>query len=71
MLCCAKINLYLKIVGKRADGYHDIQTLFLPLHDLSDEVCVAPSDTPGLAMRCSQPSLPTNQANLRLPPSLL
>jgi len=64
MLCCAKINLYLKIVGKRADGYHDIQTLFLPLHDLSDEVCVAPSDTPGLAMRCSQPSLPTNQANL-------
>lgn len=64
MLCCAKINLYLKIIGKRADGYHDIQTMFLPLPDLADELSIVPAATPGLTMRCSEPSLPTNQANL-------
>ena len=26
-----KINLGLNIVGKRSDGYHDIETLFLPI----------------------------------------
>jgi 4-diphosphocytidyl-2-C-methyl-D-erythritol kinase len=64
MLSCAKINLYLRIIGKRADGYHDIQTLFLPLPELADELAVSLSDVPGITMSCSEPSLPTNQANL-------
>lgn len=28
---CCKINLGLNIVGKRADGYHDIETVFYPV----------------------------------------
>ena len=34
--CFAKINLFLQINGKRADGYHNLQSLFLPikLHDV-------------------------------------
>lgn len=28
---CAKINLGLNIVGKRCDGYHDIETVFYPI----------------------------------------
>ena len=34
---CAKINLGLNIVAKRADGYHDIETVFYPI-PLYDEL---------------------------------
>ena len=37
---CAKINLYLDVVGKRADGYHDVKTLMHTV-DLSDEITVS------------------------------
>src|SRR5207245_3636736 len=37
----AKINLALAITGKRADGYHDLRSVFARL-DLADEVDVAP-----------------------------
>ena len=33
-----KINLGLHIVGKRPDGYHDLETIFLPVKDLRDEL---------------------------------
>ena len=35
----AKINLFLKIVDKRSDGYHDIQSIF-QLIDLHDEISI-------------------------------
>jgi 4-diphosphocytidyl-2-C-methyl-D-erythritol kinase len=35
----AKLNLFLHIVGKRPDGYHDLQTLF-QLVDLCDEIAI-------------------------------
>src|SRR5258707_11971719 len=38
----AKLNLALAVVGKRADGYHDLRSVFARL-DLEDEVRVAPS----------------------------
>ena len=28
----AKINIYLKVLGKRADGYHDLETLMVPIN---------------------------------------
>ncbi|MEJ2591367.1 MAG: 4-(cytidine 5'-diphospho)-2-C-methyl-D-erythritol kinase [Candidatus Thiodiazotropha sp.] len=34
----AKLNLMLRIVGRRADGYHELQTVFQFL-DLGDELC--------------------------------
>ena len=40
-----KINLGLHVVGKRADGYHDLETIFLPVHDLTDNLTIEPSDT--------------------------
>lgn len=36
----AKINLGLAVMRKRADGYHDLQTIFLPVRELHDELTV-------------------------------
>ena len=42
-LCPAKINLFLKVVGKRPDGFHALESLFA-LTDLTDELSVEISD---------------------------
>jgi len=42
-LCPAKINLFLKVVGKRADGFHELESLFA-FTDLFDELSVEVSD---------------------------
>lgn len=39
----AKINVFLRILGRRDDGYHDLETVLLPL-DLHDVLSIAPSD---------------------------
>lgn len=39
----AKINPYLRVLGKRPDGYHEIETLILPI-SLVDQVAVKLSD---------------------------
>ncbi len=39
-----KINLGLHVVGKRPDGYHDLETIFVPVHDLSDTLEIVESD---------------------------
>ena len=38
----AKINLFLHVLGRRQDGYHEIQTLF-QLLDWGDEVRIRPA----------------------------
>ena len=37
----AKLNLFLHVTGRRADGYHELQTLFQIL-DWGDEVRIRP-----------------------------
>lgn len=41
----AKINLALHVVEKRADGYHNIETVFYPVKGLSDILEIIPSKT--------------------------
>ncbi|MEE8495089.1 MAG: 4-(cytidine 5'-diphospho)-2-C-methyl-D-erythritol kinase [Xanthomonadales bacterium] len=43
----AKLNLFLHVTGQRADGYHELQTLF-QLLDWGDEVSIEPLDGPGI-----------------------
>jgi 4-diphosphocytidyl-2-C-methyl-D-erythritol kinase len=57
----AKINWSLRVIGKRADGYHDIETLFQAI-SLRDLLTIEPSDR--LKMTCSDPSIPTDDTNL-------
>ena len=43
-----KINLGLRIVRKRPDGYHDLETIFVPIYGLHDELEVRPIPAPSL-----------------------
>ena len=41
-----KINLGLRVIRKREDGYHDIETIFVPIYGLHDELDVRPNPNP-------------------------
>ncbi len=56
----AKINLGLHVRGKRRDGYHDIETVFLRI-GWSDVVRVEEANE--FSMECTDPRLPTDSAN--------
>lgn len=60
----AKLNLFLHITGRRADGYHTLQTVFQIL-DWSDELHLRPLATDELTFSCSEPAL-SGQDNLVL-----
>jgi 4-diphosphocytidyl-2-C-methyl-D-erythritol kinase len=49
MLARAKVNLYLHITGKRADGYHLLDSLIV-FADTGDEISLAPADKLSLSI---------------------
>lgn len=57
----AKINLGLHIVGKRSDGFHNIETVFHRIN-LFDEIAVRENDT--IAVTVHNSDIPTNNDNL-------
>jgi 4-diphosphocytidyl-2-C-methyl-D-erythritol kinase len=59
----AKVNLELRVHGRRADGFHDIETLIVPI-SLADEVTVEISLGKTLSISCDDPSVPEGQNNL-------
>ena len=62
MISPAKINLYLRIIGKRPDGYHDLETVMLPL-DFGDTMTFEARPA-GIELTCDDPRLPTDDSNL-------
>jgi len=57
-LAPAKINLSLAVHGRRPDGFHEIETLMVPL-SLADEIDIDRRDGGGLDFVCDDPRLPT------------
>jgi 4-diphosphocytidyl-2-C-methyl-D-erythritol kinase len=58
----AKVNLDLRILGTRPDGYHDLKTIFQSLA-LFDSVTVSARRGP-LQVICDEPDIPTDHRNL-------
>ena len=59
MLTCSKVNLSLAVTAKRPDGYHDLDSLFYPFRDPSDEIILEDApDSSGVTIRCDAPGVP-------------
>ncbi len=58
----AKINLSLKITRKREDGFHELETLVLPIPGLADELHFEAADH--FSLHCDTPGVPTDETNL-------
>jgi len=67
----AKINVYLRIVGRRPDGYHLLDSLMVPI-SLYDDIHITVAhgeqrDAPpeaALVVRCDDPTVPDGETNL-------
>ena len=59
----AKINLLLRVRGRRPDGYHEIETVFqtVTLHDL---LTFEPLDGGNFELVCDAPGVPADETNL-------
>ncbi len=60
----AKINLSLKILGRRDDGFHEIETLITPI-GLCDEIKIKKNEG-GIEFHCDDPSVPKGDDNLAI-----
>jgi len=58
----AKVNLYLRIIGKRTDGYHDIETIFQSV-SLFDEIYLEEINSPEIKIECNHPQVPFREGN--------
>lgn len=56
----AKLNLFLYVVGKRENGYHDLQTLFQFL-DFGDEIEIEVTENPEIILENEIEGVPTEQ----------
>ncbi len=59
----AKTNLWLKVLGRRDDGFHALETRMVHL-SLADKLTLSWRDTEGIAFTCSDPGLSTGEDNL-------
>jgi 4-diphosphocytidyl-2-C-methyl-D-erythritol kinase len=64
VLAPAKINLSLKILGRRNDGFHELDTLIAPI-SLYDEITIDKGLAgKGIEFRCDDPLVPQGDDNL-------
>lgn len=61
----AKINVGLRILGQRSDGYHEIWTILQQIN-LADEIVLQSAPDFSLSLRCDDPRVPVGGQNLCL-----
>jgi len=57
-----KVNLLLNILGKRPDGFHELETIMQPVNFCDDLAFERGGQ--GLQLTCSDPGLPVDSSNL-------
>jgi 4-diphosphocytidyl-2-C-methyl-D-erythritol kinase len=65
----AKINLFLSVLGRRPDGYHDLETWMQKL-DLSDTIELELHSGNGIEFSCDDASIPKDETNLAVKAAL-
>src|SRR4051812_19507910 len=63
VLAPAKLNLFLEILGKRPDGYHELESLMVTV-GLHDSLEFDDDDSGRITLVCDDPNLPTDATNL-------
>ena len=58
----AKVNLTLRVVGKREDGFHELETLMVPVPALADTLTFTPAEH--YTLTCDTPGVPLDESNL-------
>lgn len=53
-----KVNLGLNVLRRRPDGYHDIETLFVPYFGMTDVLEICPSEAFSIEIHSSKPGIP-------------
>ena len=59
----AKLNLYLEVVNKRKDSYHNIETLFERI-SLADKIVLKLRKDKSIKVTCNNPAVPEDKTNL-------
>ena len=61
----AKVNLTLDVLGKRPDGYHDLQSVMQTI-SLRDDIEIDVETGKPWALRCTNENIPADESNLAL-----
>jgi 4-diphosphocytidyl-2-C-methyl-D-erythritol kinase len=62
-LAPAKINLSLRVLGRRADGFHELRSLMAPV-SVFDELLFSHKEEGDLEFFCNVPEVPADESNL-------
>jgi len=63
LLTPAKVNLTLEVKGRRDDGFHEIESLMVPV-SVFDRLEISHREEAGISLTCDDPSLPVDEENL-------
>lgn len=63
LISCAKVNFGLRVLRRRPDGFHDIQTILQTIN-LRDKLVITPTRERDIRVRCQHPGVPSGPENL-------